>query len=80
MSKEDRIILSFICILFVLLGISVLKTAENIREYTEQKRIELEVTEQKKEELKQEDIRVKCAVYYNDGTGRWKECMGVGYK
>lgn len=22
----------------------------------------------------------KCAVYYNDGTDRWKDCMGVGLK
>lgn len=22
----------------------------------------------------------KCAEYYNDGTGRWAECMGVGKK
>lgn len=20
-----------------------------------------------------------CAPYYNDGTDRWKDCMGVGY-
>jgi len=22
----------------------------------------------------------KCQVFYNDGTDRWRECMGVEYK
>ena len=22
----------------------------------------------------------KCHTFYNDGTGRWADCMGVGYK
>lgn len=22
----------------------------------------------------------KCSPYYGDGSGRWPECMGVGYK
>lgn len=25
-------------------------------------------------------LPVRCAPYYNDGTDRWKDCMGVGYK
>lgn len=22
----------------------------------------------------------QCALYYNDGTGRWRDCMNVGLK
>jgi len=27
-----------------------------------------------------ETLPAKCRQYYNDGTGRWIECMGVGLK
>lgn len=27
-----------------------------------------------------ESLPTKCEPFYNDGTGRWIECMGVGLK
>lgn len=34
------------------------------------------------EEVKVERVHLptKCAPFYNDGSDRWIECMGVGYK
>jgi hypothetical protein len=29
--------------------------------------------------VKTESLPVRCRPYYNDGTERWAECMGVGY-
>lgn len=28
----------------------------------------------------QQPLPEKCSPYYGDGSGRWPECMGVGYK
>lgn len=28
----------------------------------------------------QQSLPEKCSPYYGDGSGRWPECMGVGYK
>lgn len=74
MSKWEWFLIFGIVCIFTSLSYAVIKTAKENTEVYYQK------IEQKKEDRRQEDIRVRCAVYYNDGTGRWKECMGVGYK
>lgn len=41
------------------------------------------VTREQADELRlqqKQSLPDKCAVYYDDGTDRWKECMGVGLK
>jgi len=35
--------------------------------------------EQEKRVDHRQPLPAKCTVYYNDGTDRWKDCMGVGY-
>ena len=32
------------------------------------------------EKFSKQTLPQKCQVFYNDGTDRWKDCMGVEYK
>ncbi len=72
MDKFEWFLLIILAILFCSFSYAVIKTAQDIREGMNDVVI-------KEQERRKEDIRTRCAVYYNDGTGRWIECMGVGY-
>lgn len=69
MKTSELISIAMILSLFVSFSYAVLKTAGEIRE-----------------EVKEESLFVNkhlpttCQPFYNDGTDRWKECMGVGIK
>lgn len=74
MDRIDRmiagIIFIFLLIIFVSFSYAVIETAENVRNKVE-------------EAVKERDnkhLTMECEQYYNDGTGRWAECMGVGHK
>lgn len=73
MDKFEWFLVIAICLIFTSFCVAVVKTAEDIREGMNEVVI-------KEQERRDEDIRIKCAHYYNDGTDRWAECMGVGYK
>jgi len=67
MSNSERLMILMILIISLSISIAVIKTA-----YTTQRMIEDNRTER-------EHLPSKCEQYYNDGTDRWKDCMGVDY-
>ena len=70
MTIFEKILIIFIIILFTSLSHAVIKTAYEIGQKIEER------TEQRS----RLHLPSKCRQHYNDGTNRWKECMGVGYK
>lgn len=73
MDKFDWFLVAAIAMSLCSFSYAVIKTAQDLREGMNEVVI-------KEQERRDEDIRTRCAVYYNDGTDRWTECMGVGYK
>lgn len=67
--KIERLVQLSVVLFFLLMVFAVfdtIRTIENTRDILREKK----------------DIPTlpqKCGMYYNDGTERWKECMGVGY-
>lgn len=70
MSIFDKLFLIFIVVFCMSFSYAVIKTASNIEE-------RMNEIQQEKE---MKDRRIECRAYYNDGTDRWKDCMGVGYR
>ena len=61
--------------LYVMVAITMLNSCDSV-DILEQAHPEVEpmtVTERV-------HLPTKCKEFYNDGTDRWVECMGVGYK
>lgn len=68
MDRFEKILIVFIFILFLSISYAVIETARG------------EMEEVIEKETERRHLPTQCAVYYNDGTDNWKECMGVGYK
>jgi len=69
MSKGEYIVITFILFLLVSLTVAVLETATEIREIVQERELSID----------RSHLPSECEKYYNDGTDRWKDCMGVGY-
>ena len=67
MDRAEKFMILFVLILFISISLAVLKTASGEIEDIK------EITERR-------HLPAECQPYYNDGTDRWKECMGVGPK
>ena len=74
MDKGELFVIIFLILITLSLNYAVIKTANNVKETRDRYYQEIE------QKRREDDIRVRCAQYYNDGTGRWAECMGVGPK
>lgn len=70
MNTEDKLMILFVVCIFLSLSYAVLETAMELKKEVIFDRLNKEAR----------DRRIECSTYYNDGTDRWKECMGVGYE
>lgn len=73
MDRFEKIFLILSVSLIVSFSVAVVNTASEIQEI-----LERNITETRETEADQ--LLKECSAYYNDGTDRWMECMGVGYK
>lgn len=73
MRRDETITVLGIIILVGFIAFVVIDAAHDAKEIVAKARAE-------RQRLEDVDVRVECAQYYNDGTGRWQVCMGVGPK
>lgn len=66
----EYIIALFFIAIVLSFSYAVVKTAQESIEIVEENK-------EKKERVL--TLPEKCQSYYNDGTDKWKDCMGVGY-
>jgi len=67
MDRFEKFMIVFVFLLFFSISYAVLETAKGEIEDIK------EITERR-------HLPSECQSYYNDGTDRWKDCIGVGYK
>lgn len=70
MKIDEYVTILLVLIFTFVLSVAVLKTAAETRDMVDNIKRNQEV----------KHLPTECAVYYNDGTDRWKECMQVGIK
>lgn len=70
MTRFESFVILFIVSLIAILSNAVLHTAQSIEEEVKEINARQEV----------KHLPTECAVYYNDGTDQWIDCMNVGYK
>jgi len=69
MNKFEKFMILFLIVFFLSFSLAVIKTAYGGAE--------------RMEKIYREMVTPRpsvCSQYYNDGSNRWINCMGVGYK
>jgi len=71
MTTFERFVILFLIVIFTSMSYAVLKTAKETQESIK------DIKDIREQQL---TLPEKCRKFYNDGTDRWVNCIGVEYK